>query len=61
LAMARFSAGFLVPLFGETLLKYIHAPEGCPHGTHTSDGLHTRHPLERTHSKKHFYTTPPLK
>ena len=39
---------------------YINAPEGCPHGdtahTHKSDGLHTRHPLERTHTNTHTHT-----
>ena len=32
---------------------YINAPEGCQHGTHTIDGLHTRHLLESTHTNTH--------
>ena len=30
--------------------RKINAPEGCRHGTHRWDGLHTRHLLESTHT-----------
>ena len=39
----------------------VNAPEGCRHGTHTWDGLHTRHLLESTHTNTHKHTARPDK